>query len=209
MCAPGTESLHHLSRTLATVHSVAARVVADVVTDAALVLYAEAKPLLNGVYCKRDQEAELVLGILRTLHACFEAVDLDDAVLRLSVSLKLALLLEEQDGGGTDQLHQARDVLRSTRVVVERFRCEASLMMRGQPHEHLHWITASRNQPNDAVAKLVSAHAVRHPLLMMRGYQRHEQLHWVRPAGTSHTTLWPNWCQAYRPATRCCGQGSS
>lgn len=50
-------------------------------------------------YCKRDQEAELVLGILRTLHACFEAVDLDDAVLRLSVSLKLALLLEEQVSG--------------------------------------------------------------------------------------------------------------
>lgn len=46
-------------------------------------------------YCMRDQGAELVVGILRTLHACFEAVDLDDAVLRLPVSLKLALLLEE------------------------------------------------------------------------------------------------------------------
>ena len=44
----------------------------------------------------RDQEAGLVMGILRTLHACFEALDLDDAVLRLSVSLKLALLLEER-----------------------------------------------------------------------------------------------------------------
>jgi hypothetical protein len=43
----------------------------------------------------RDREAGLVMGILCTLHACFEAVDLDDAVLRLSVSLKLALLLEE------------------------------------------------------------------------------------------------------------------
>ena len=62
-----------------------------------------------------------------------------------------------QEQGGTEQLHEARDVLRSTRLVVERFRCEAAHMMRGHAHEHLLWITASRNQPNDAVAKLVES----------------------------------------------------
>jgi len=47
------------------------------------------------------QGAETVASMLRTLHACFEAVDLDDAVLRLTTALKLALLLKDsaQVGG--------------------------------------------------------------------------------------------------------------
>jgi hypothetical protein len=37
-----------------------------------------------------------VVEILRTLHACWESVNLDDPLLRVASYLKLALLLEEQ-----------------------------------------------------------------------------------------------------------------
>lgn len=60
-------------------------------------------------------DAHQVTDILRTLFACWEGVELDDAVLRLSASLKLALLLEEQG-----ELYEARDVLAKARAAVER-----------------------------------------------------------------------------------------
>jgi hypothetical protein len=43
-----------------------------------------------------SQEAPLVVEILRTLHAAWESVNLDDPLLRVTSCLKLALLLEEQ-----------------------------------------------------------------------------------------------------------------
>ncbi len=92
----GAESLRHVSTTLAAVCPVAHQAVPDMLTDAALALHASARPLLEGVYCARDREAALVAHVLRTLHQCAEAVDLDDALLRVSHALKLALLLEEQ-----------------------------------------------------------------------------------------------------------------
>eukprot|EP00967_Tisochrysis_lutea_P140811 scaffold257855_cov18-Tisochrysis_lutea.AAC.1 len=102
-----------------------------------------------------------------------------------------ARMVAAQDGGSTDKLHQARDVLRSTRVVVERFRCEASLMMRGQPHEHLHWITASRNQPNDAVAKLVSGKlASRMEFCGQESIGMMLRLSWFQYAGQPYGVLW-------------------
>ena len=79
----------------------AAQAVPDVLTDAALMLYMTSRPLLDGVYGMQDKEAKLVLLLLRSLHRCFSAVDLDDYALRATASIKLGLLLEEQvDAGG-------------------------------------------------------------------------------------------------------------
>ena len=44
----------------------------DILTDASLVLYMTAKPLLDGAYCRGDKESGLVLEVLRSLHACWE-----------------------------------------------------------------------------------------------------------------------------------------
>lgn len=96
---------------------------------------------------------------------CFtvrQACNLDDAVVRLSVALKLALLLEEAESGTgrasapVQALHEARGVLAAAVRLAERFRCEAMAVHRGAADEHLRWITAARSQPSDQVAALVS-----------------------------------------------------
>lgn len=53
-----------VSATLLSVCSVAAKAVPDVLTDAALVLYTAAKPLLDGVYSAQDQESGLVGAVV-------------------------------------------------------------------------------------------------------------------------------------------------
>lgn len=84
----------------------AATVPRDLLADASLALHGSARPLIDGVYCADDREAGTVAGLLAVCHAVWQAVELDDGVLRASVALKLGLLLEE---GG--ELHAARDVL--------------------------------------------------------------------------------------------------
>ncbi|GFH11208.1 uncharacterized protein HaLaN_06675 [Haematococcus lacustris] len=88
-----------MSSTLADICGPTAKAIPDMLTDASLALHRAARPLIEGVMCVRDKEAGLVTHILRTLHACWEAVNLDDALLRVSVALKLALLLAEQGAG--------------------------------------------------------------------------------------------------------------
>ena len=82
---------------------------------------------------------------------------------RLSVTLKLALLLEEGEPGTggrgfapVQALHEARGVLTAAVRLAERFRCELTAVHRGSADEHLRWITAARSQPSDQVAALVS-----------------------------------------------------
>lgn len=55
---------------------------ADVYTDCALLLWEVAQPLLDGVVDEKDREAETVVQLLRSLNVAFEALDLEDCVLR-------------------------------------------------------------------------------------------------------------------------------
>lgn len=63
-----------------------ARQLLDLFTDASLALWTAARPLLDGVMCARDREAPLVATLLATVHATFEAVDLQDPILRCASS---------------------------------------------------------------------------------------------------------------------------
>lgn len=54
--------------------------------DTALLLWRTARPLIDGVACMRDREAALVANVLAALHACFSAVDQDDALLRCDLA---------------------------------------------------------------------------------------------------------------------------
>ena len=147
----------------------------DVLVDASLILYAAARPLLDGAFCARDKESELVLVVLRSLHACWEACDLDDAPLRVAGAVKLALLLEDAPpvvdalfrsptfpatfsaGSGTIALlYEAKEVLGAAARVAARARGEMMAAGRGAEDEYVRWITASRNQPSDATAALVA-----------------------------------------------------
>lgn len=83
----------------------------DLIVDASLALYGSARPLIDGVYCAEDKEAVTVAELLFACHAAWSAVDLDDGELRISVALKLALLLEQDD-----QLLAAREVLIQVRM---------------------------------------------------------------------------------------------
>ena len=90
-----------------------------------------------------------------------QACDLDDATARLTVAVKLALLLEDGGGSPSDpsqqlvELSEARDVLVAAVRVAERFRCELMSANHGAADEHLRWITASRSQPSEELASLV------------------------------------------------------
>lgn len=55
---------------------------ADVYTDCALLLWEVAQPLLDGVVGEQDREAETVMQLLRSLNVAFEALDLEDCILR-------------------------------------------------------------------------------------------------------------------------------
>eukprot|EP00798_Chlamydomonas_sp_ICE-L_P023814 gene23814-9377_t len=147
---PGPESVAEVSRMLSSCYPEAAIAIPDMLGDAALLLYMSARPLLDGVFCAKDKEAGLVTDVLRCLHACWEAIDFDDAVLRVSSSIKLALLLENRD-----ELYEARNVLQTSRLIISRLRCDAALAQRHADDEHLRWISASRNQPSDSTAKLL------------------------------------------------------
>lgn len=109
------------------------------------------------------------------VHVFLQVCDLDDAMARLTVAVKLALLLEDGDASPLSTathpsmtatmtasvsqlaaLTEARDVLKSAVAVAERFRCELMSSYRGSSDEHLRWITASRSQPLDEIAQLVA-----------------------------------------------------
>ena len=62
------------------------------------------------MFCADDKEAATVSELLAACHAAWTAVDLDDGVLRVSLALKLALLLEQEE-----QLTGAREVLMQVR----------------------------------------------------------------------------------------------
>ena len=96
------------------------------------------------------------------LDAHSQACDLDDAIARQTVAVKLALLLEDGGVGSPSdssqqlvELSEARDVLGAAVRVAERFRCELMAANRGAADEHLRWITASRSQPSEELASLV------------------------------------------------------
>ena len=72
--APGT------SGTAAAGGTAAGALLPDILTDASLVLYMTAKPLLDGAYCRGDKESGLVLEVLRSLHACWEVCGGQDRV---------------------------------------------------------------------------------------------------------------------------------
>ena len=61
-------------------------IVLNLLENAALLLWRTARPLVDGVACMRDREADLVVTVLAALHTCFEAVGQDDALLRCDVS---------------------------------------------------------------------------------------------------------------------------
>ncbi|MEW5312856.1 MAG: hypothetical protein WDW38_004457 [Sanguina aurantia] len=147
----GVKSLKALAAALRAALPVAAHPsLADIVTDAALMLLTCARPLLDGVFCPADEGAPLVAELLGCLNDAFEAVALDDGATRAAVSMKLALLLEE--GGG---LAAAQRVLIQAKRCIEQARGEVVADTRHAQEEHLRWITASRNQPDEAVAGLV------------------------------------------------------
>lgn len=91
-----------------------------------------------------------VIDVLRTLHACWEAVDLDDALLRVTAALKLGLLLEGQaadDEDNASSLYEARDVLTRIRCVASRFRWGCVLLWSPCSQSHTQRCAARTEHP--------------------------------------------------------------
>lgn len=124
----------------------------DLVTDAAMALFAVYKATLQGVLSMHDTGAGVARDVLTCVHALFEAANTDDCTFRLSVAIKLALLLEEQE-----LYAAAKAVLQQAKVAVENFRSHFLAATEGEADEHLRWISASRSQPSPDLTKLMES----------------------------------------------------
>lgn len=111
--APGVAALKRLgSEISAAVHEASVVMqLQDVLSDASLALLQAARPLLDGVFCTADKEAATALELMAALHETWQAVGMDDGLLRGSVAVKLGGLLEQ-----TGELHRAREVAGQVRL---------------------------------------------------------------------------------------------
>eukprot|EP00775_Hariotina_reticulata_P005829 gene5829-6070_t len=114
-------------------------------------LHATAAPLLQSCFSTSDGETELVFEVLEALHVALQAADSSDGILRGSVAIRLALLLEEQN-----HISRARDVIRQALEAITAARSDALTHIRGAADEHLRWITASKTQATAELATLIS-----------------------------------------------------
>lgn len=88
--------MQHLAAVLVQHSQVLGSCSASLLASAALELHATASPLLQGCFSLADSNAELVQQLLEGLHAALQHSGHVDGVLRGSMALRLAAVLEEQ-----------------------------------------------------------------------------------------------------------------
>jgi hypothetical protein len=135
----GPDALHALGETLTTLPPQASHACADIVTDAALLLWS----LVKGVFtdATRDgappEEEALVVDLLSGIHAAFQLVGLEDGALRATLALRLSLMLERRGDArrGAVVAHEAA-------AAADSFRNAAVDRSRGADDEPTRYITA-------------------------------------------------------------------
>ena len=135
----GPDALHALGETLGSLPPQSSRSCADVITDAALLLWS----LVKGVFtdATRDgappEEESLVVDLLSGIHAAFQLVDLEDGALRATLALRLSLMLERRGDARSAAVVASHAV-----AAAEKFRDAAVDRSRGADDEPTRYITA-------------------------------------------------------------------
>jgi hypothetical protein len=106
----GESAMQHLAAVLVQHSQVLSSGSASLLATAALELHAAASPMLQGCFSLTDSNAELVQQLLEGLHVALQHSGHVDGVLRGSVALRLAAVLEEQQ-----QLDRGLDVVQEVR----------------------------------------------------------------------------------------------
>lgn len=112
-CCPiaGDAAMQQLAAVLVTHSTALGSCAPSLLAAAALELHAAAGPVLEGCFSHADGNADLVQAVLEGLHAAMEHCGVHtDGVLRGSIALRLAALLEEQQ-----QLEQGIEVVGQVR----------------------------------------------------------------------------------------------
>jgi hypothetical protein len=102
--------MQHLAAVLVQHSQVLGSSSASLLASAALELHAAASPMLQGCFGHTDSNAELVQQLLEGLHAALQHSGHVAGVLRGSVALRLAAVLEEQQ-----QLDRGLEVVQEVR----------------------------------------------------------------------------------------------
>jgi len=106
-CHAGESSLQQIAAALKA-HSQALAVrLPGLLLAAAAKLYATAAPLMQNCFSTSHGSTDLMAEVLEGLHEALLAADSSDGILRGSVAIRLALLLEEQG-----HISKAREVIR-------------------------------------------------------------------------------------------------
>jgi hypothetical protein len=139
------QHLRQLAEVLGAQSAAVIRIIPDVLTDAALLLWGLTKSILDARYAPRaqpfqleEEEQELLVCLLHKLHDVLGKLDMDDCMLRALVAHRLLLLLEEMG-----RLREAQAVGREALAAVHMFRQHFAERSRGAVDEARRWVQVS------------------------------------------------------------------
>ncbi|GMH35475.1 hypothetical protein BSKO_03343 [Bryopsis sp. KO-2023] len=115
----------------------------DTLLEISRSIWETAEALIDRPTPHTDSLFDTVIDASQAVFQVHEILDVDDALLRATVALKLATLLEL-----AGDLYKAREILRKAKATVEKFRGESLLDLRNGEQARYQWITASKCQRN-------------------------------------------------------------